>query len=149
MDRRDYETEEHAERNARAEAGVSPIIKVAALLLLLGGGPGVLVGVLWLGALSTPAPRPTDTPTVTQQPVSATKNQVYTRKDFTQLVVGKRSDEFVRHLGWGQGGHNGDQSGNGAVWIYYRRTLDPATGELDEATELYFVNGTVERVTFR
>src|SRR5262245_3060221 len=125
----DVPPNEQSPSRPTGQDGFPLVLAVAAvgLLIVLCGG-GAVVGWRMLG-VAPPAATPPD------------RTRVYSREEFTRLVVGKRSEEFVRDLGWGDRKGDTDEFGRVGLWYYERRTRHPATGDLDAEAEVVFKDG--------
>lgn len=102
---------------------------------------GAVAGVFLLGAAGSfalffwPGVRP---------PAPAVK--VYDREEFRTLLMGKKEAEVVALVG--KPSSTGDHGGGQTYWVYYGRTRDPITNEIDTSATVSFVDGVVVRVRF-
>jgi hypothetical protein len=69
--------------------------------------------------------------------------RTYFRKEFRKLLVGKTPDDVIAAVG---GPDSTSQDGDRIKWTYRKRTIDPATGQVDAAIFVHFTDGKVSNV---
>ena len=70
-------------------------------------------------------------------------NRTYTRDEFKTLVMGKTEAEVIAAVGRPD---SSSQDGDRIKWTYRKRTIDPATGQVDAAIFVQFTDGKVSNV---
>jgi len=70
---------------------------------------------------------------------------VYTRSEFSRLVMGKPEDEVIRTVG--RPDETTEDSGS-RFWHFKNRTRDPVTGEEDTDVQVVLKQGKVEEINY-
>jgi len=88
---------------------------------------------------------PRDHGELQQQGNNGDTKRTYLRKEFRKLLVGKTPDEVIAAVG---GPDSTSQDGDSIKWTYRKRTIDPATGQVDAAIFVHFTDGKVSNVDY-
>ena len=76
---------------------------------------------------------------------AARKKDKYTRDEFKQLITNQSTSEVLEILGKPA---NTQTVGDFEYWYYPRRTYDAVTNQVDQSTQLCFINGRVSSINF-
>lgn len=68
---------------------------------------------------------------------TATSGKVYSRDEFSKLVVGKTPAEVIAVLGKPDSTQERSNESGSPTWYFYSRTRDPATGKVDWAAQVW------------
>jgi len=90
------------------------------------------------------APKPAaPPPVVLAEPVGV--KRVYTRAEFSQLVIGKTPEEIETSLG--KPNVISEAAGE-IIWTYFHPTVDPENGAKDAIARIHFEKGKAVRIKF-
>ena len=82
-------------------------------------------------------------PVVVTEPVGV--KRIYTREEFTRLVIGKSSDEIEASVG--KPNMTSEAAGE-ITWTYFHPTVDPENGTRDAIVRIHFEKGKAVRIKF-
>ena len=82
-------------------------------------------------------------PVVVTEPVGV--NRIYTREEFTRLVIGKSSEEIEASVG--KPNMTSEAAGE-IILIYFHPTVDPENGTKDAIVRIHFEKGKAVRIKF-
>lgn len=135
MDREERKPErwsrERRPANKSSHAGLIAAIIGGALVVVVGLPLAFVVVCAGLAAVNTPQPRPGE--------------KVWTRQEFENLVIGKKTDEVLKLVGQPE---DTSKSGKTSMWTYRRRTRDTVTGKLDGSAFIHFDSDVATSVGF-
>lgn len=105
----------------------------------------VVCCVVGCGKIPKPSQVTTTPTTPTEATPAKTEPKIYTREEFTALLVGKTQDQVIKLVGKP---NRTSASGERSTWDYYDRTRDTIADKIDHIAFVWFRNGVVERVNY-